>query len=536
VRLKWHTLAVAGSLGVFASFQPVMADDTLPDLNNPPGARSNNSGDPPSILSQITPREAARKSAGAPSSLGGGESRSENQRLSQELMRQAMVELDAKHFDTARRLTRRAAAIGVASGFSGVHPEQILAEIDRRERGAQVTVPAAPARPDARTQFKARAIELLDRGILALDEKRFDDAEQYGHMAAQLHADWDQFDYKPDNLLDDVRRERAGGGPAAAARPVANAGFEPGNAAPAEVRQPTEWSQRSNPVAPVAVTQQPVAVTETSSAAHTPAQAILEQAMDDLRAGRNELARLRIEQALNSVQGSPQSSPVASFGGYAATANRPVGLTPGGIVPAAPGLTPMPAMSTYFPVRRDQPSMAPLPSQADIALKPMHDPFLGDDATTTDKLSPGAQAMRETLPTGAPVNPIYVNRTAPPAMISDPVQRVGYDMPTPTGPKAQATPDTAALNPQLSWLEKMSVPLPPQGLPPAQAYAGQQTAPQTYASPPFQGVPQPRGYTVTPLAPSGSATVPATDPALANSPDQPKQGFFQKVWGAISGE
>ncbi len=57
-------------------------------------------------------------------------------RMAQELLRQAMVELDANRFETARRLTRRAAAIGVTAGFVGVHPEQVLAEIDRRERDA----------------------------------------------------------------------------------------------------------------------------------------------------------------------------------------------------------------------------------------------------------------------------------------------------------------------------------------------------------------------------------------------------------------
>jgi hypothetical protein len=260
--------------------------------------------------------------------------------------------------------------------------------------------------------------------------------------------------------------------------------------------------------------------------------------MDDLRAGRNELARLRIEQALNSVPGSPQNSPVASFAGYAAAANRPMGLTPGGLVPTAPGYTPTAATSTFFPVRRDQPNVAPIaPSVADVALKPMHDPFLGDDATTTDKLSAGAQTMREAMPTGATINPVYVTRNAPPTMYPDPVQRVGYDSPAPAAPKVQTSPDAPTLNPQLGWLEKMSMPIPSSGLPPAQAYAGQQTAPQQYAGQPYPGVPQPRGYTVTPLAPPSSASAPpGTDPALANSPDQPKPGFFQKMWGAISGE
>lgn len=513
-------------------------------------------GEPASIISQITPRQAARNTA----STSANEMRSDNQRLAQELLRQAMVELDAKHFDTARRLARRAAVFGGSSGAAGFHPEQILTEIDRRERGDQVvvrrasaTAPAAAA-PDVRPQIKARAIELLNRGILALDEKRYGDAEQCAHLAAELHATWEQYDYKPASLLEDIQRAR-NAGPASQAvdpvannpatnSPVANTALEARPYATADSHQPTEWSQRINPpaaapLAQQAAPQQPVPTAASPAPGRTTAQAILEQAMDDLRAGRDELARLRIEQALSSIPGTTQSSPVASFGGYTAASNRPTGLTPGGIVPAAPSYAPASASSTFFPLRRDQPNVAPVaPSAADVALKPMHDPYLGDDATTTDKLSPGAQTMRETLPTSAAINPVYINRTAAPSMVPDPVQRVGYDSPAmPAAPRVQTSPDTPSLNPQVSWLEKMSTPLPPQGLPPANSYTGQQTAPQPYAGQPYPPVPQPRGYTVTPLAlpPSSSATPSGSDPAIANTPDQ-KPGFFQKMWGAISGE
>ena len=151
MRLKWHTLAVAGSLGLFASFNPLLADDYSPDI--PKSATS----DPPSILTQITPRTAARKSAANPAAA---QTKNDNQSTSQEFLRQAMIELDANRFDTARRLARRAAALGVASG--SVQPEQLLQEIDRRERGTKVVVQQsrqAPP-PDGRTQLKSRAIEI----------------------------------------------------------------------------------------------------------------------------------------------------------------------------------------------------------------------------------------------------------------------------------------------------------------------------------------------------------------------------------------
>ena len=542
MRLKWHTLAVAGSLGIFASFQPLLADDNPPEIQK-------STGDPASIISQISPRAAARRSAANPAA----QDKNDNQDLSQELLRQAMVELDAKRFDTARRLARRAAALGVASG--SIQPEQLLQEIDRHERGAKVVVQqASPVAPDTRTQLKSRAIELLDRGILALDQKRYDDAENCAQMAAQIHVAWDRYDYKPENLLEDVRREHSAGS-ASPSRPIADLAYDPRPTTAAASAQPSEWSQRTNPPAysptpaAFAAPAQPVSTAATASGGRTTAQAVLEQAMDDLRAGRDELARLRIEQALNSLAGSPQSSPVASFAGYSAAANRPAGLTPGGLVPATPGYTPSTATATFFPVRRDQPNVAPVAASAsDVALKPMHDPFLGDDATTTDKQSAGAQAMRESMPMGATINPVYVSRSSLPVLTDTPVQRIGYDTPAAAAsPRMQAAADTQALNPQLSWLEKMSVPIPPQGaMPSAQAYAGQQTAPQPYAGQPYPPVPQPRGFNTAPIAqpvsgdvqwqPGRMATPSGTDPTAGNSPDQPKPGFFQKMWGAISGE
>ena len=308
VRLKWHTLAVAGSLGIFASFHPLLGDDNPPDVQK-------STGDPASIISQISPRAAARRSAANPSA----QDKNDSQGLSQELLRQAMVELDAKRFDTARRLARRAAALGVASG--SVQPEQLLQEIDRLERGAKVVVQQAPpAAADTRTQLKSRAIELLDRGILALDQKRYDDAENCAQMAAQMHVAWDRYDYKPENLLEDVHREHSAGS-ASPARPIADLAYDPRPTTSAASPQPSEWSQRTNPPAPVtaaaaataysptpaafAAPAQPVSTAATASGGRTTAQAVLEQAMVDLRAGRDELARLRIEQALNSPCGVP---------------------------------------------------------------------------------------------------------------------------------------------------------------------------------------------------------------------------------------
>jgi hypothetical protein len=545
VRSKWHTLAASGLLGIFASWNAaswnaVVADDNPSDAWQP----------------SLSPRAAARKAAANP----GSDDSSDSRRLTQELLRQAMVELEANHFETARRLTRRAAALGVSAGFSGVHPEQVLAEIDRKERGAQVVVPAVSA--ETRHNNKAHAIELLDRGILALDEKRFDAAEQCARQAADLRVTWEKFDYRPENLLDDIRRERPSAANEQKFRPVANSSFESRPNAAAETHQPTEWANRTTgpstadtyrPSEPVAqlVPQQPVAAPTTASAGRTPAQVLLEQAMDDLRAGRDELARQRLEQALGSLPGSAQSAPVASFGGYSAASNRPVGISPSGIMLSNSTTAPPAAPQVFFPVRRDQPNVPTLPGAADVALKPMHDPYLGDDAITTDKASPGAQTMRESMPTGAPINPVYANRYANAGAAEAAVQKVGYDTPdTPRPaltPQVQTSPNVPSLNPQIGWLEKMSTPIPPQNAPPTQTYAPQPFAGQIYSGQPYvQTVPSQPGYNPAPVAPpaspgaqwpaAGRASTPPTDPAIANAPDQPKPGFFEKMWNTISGE
>ncbi|HUE12941.1 MAG TPA: hypothetical protein VMR25_02150 [Planctomycetaceae bacterium] len=530
MRSKWHTLAVAGSLGIFTSWNVAVADDNSSDAWPSRPAFKAAARNTPNAYTPGTDDEVPRKT--------------------QELLRQAMVELDANRFESARRLTRRAAAVGLSVGYVGVHPDQLLAEIDRRERDAASASRMPPA--ESGRSYKARAIELLDRGLLALDEKRFGDAERFARQAAQLHVAWDKYDYRPENLLAEIHRQNPSVAQQGAARPEADGAFNPRPSVAVDAHPPTEWANRTTspsptdpyrtnepPAQPIAqaVPQRPAPMSSAGAASRSPAETLLEQAMDDLHAGRDELARHRIEQALGAIPGSPQSAALASFSGYpAANANRPVGLTPGSPAYSAP-----PSSQVYFPIRRDQPNVVSTsPGAADVTMKPMHDPYLGDDPTTTDKANAGAQAMRESIPQGAAINPAYLSRSSTPSMTDSPVQKVGYEssatQDTPTGysaPKVQTGPNTAPLSPQLGWLEKMSVPIPPQG------------APGGYPPNAPPGVP-PRSYNPTPSSPPSSmdsqwAAGRMTDssgavPGSPNSPDQPQPGFFHKVWDAISGE
>jgi hypothetical protein len=512
VRSKWHTLAVVGSLGFFASWNAV-ADDTSPTTWSDPS----------------TARSAARSSA----TTNTGNVATESRHLVDELVRQALVELDANRFDTARRLAQRAAAISAATGIVSTRPEQLISEIDRKQQRSAVVVPTAPRRPDAALRsevaprsersHKAEAIQLLDRGIMALDQKRFDEADSCARQAAQLPVNWDRFDYRPENLLEDIRRERPAVANAGTPIPASNAPF---NARPyaAESTSPvTEYSGQPRAAATPAAYQ-----TTAPSVAQTPANAnagsrgsaemLLLQAMDDLRAGNDEMARHRLEQAMSSIAPTAQTAPVASFGG---SGSRPT-LPPNGVL--VQGSSPPPV---YFPARRDQPSMnAPFSAQNDVALKPMHDPYLGDDSTTTDKLSAGVQAMRESTPSGAPINHVYLSGNGTPATDYSTVQRVAYESSAPQAPpgyippKVQASSEAQSLSPQLNWMERMSMPIPPQGAPPPSSY---NTAGQTDGRP-FNPMP-----TVRPPQPTG-------DSSLGVAPDQPKPGFFEKVWDSIVGD
>jgi hypothetical protein len=275
--------------------------------------------------------------------------------------------------------------------------------------------------------------------------------------------------------------------------------------------------QTTAPTTP-SVAQTPATPANANAGGRGSAEMLLLQAMDDLRAGNDDMARRRLEQAMTSIAPTAQTAPVASFGG---SGSRPT-LPPNGVL--VQGSSPPPV---YFPARRDQPSMnAPFSAQNDVALKPMHDPYLGDDSTTTDKLSAGVQAMRESSPSGAPINHVYLSGNGTPSTDYSSVQRVAYESSAPQAPpgyippKVQASAEAQALSPQLNWMEKMSMPIPPQGAPPPSGYntAGQADGRAFNPTP-----------TVRPPQPTG-------DSSLGVAPDQPKPGFFEKVWDSIVGD
>jgi hypothetical protein len=145
--------------------------------------------------------------------------------------------------------------------------------------------------------------------------------------------------------------------------------------------------------------------------------------------------------------------------------------------------------------------------------------------------------MREATPIPASISPVYLSRRSAPTDDS-PVLPAGYEStPTTTVPRRVATnPEMQTINPQIGWLEKMSAPIPSgPGAP----------GPMPQAGMPPAGMP-PRGFNPAPIAPpvspdnqwtAGRTAYPSTnDPAIANSPDQPKPGFVHKMWDALGGD
>lgn len=645
VRFKWITLAVVTVLGAFVLGRGTPADDN------------------------------AFEASSLPTSAG-----SADRTRAQDLLRQARAALQANRLDAARRLAKEAAAVGATFGLFDVRPEHVLAEIERRERNgtgssspsiaestqssaltseevpaapktttavrtasngdsstnpvdpsrafdSPETVPAQPKRPvAAAADSKARAIELLDHGLLALDEKRWDEAERLARQAAQLHVKWDQYDYRPENLLDEIRTKRTSVFPTAAkgaepasssvfpenapldekpaARPVADSTIGlPPQPAPeiprqeaAGQREPTiqpvtsqespaqditnrdageqsspPWKQKANADKPVIQTAAQPAVAPAEQLVQpspsTPAastERLLEQAINDLHEGHDEMARQRVQRALGLLHTSETPFETPAPAAIPAPARTPSNPAPPSemnrTLPAGWNATPnysqpAPTPSGYFPRHQTEP-VASSPGFDETTIKPLHDPFLGDEPTPTQKSSAGERTLREATPQAASLRTIYPANPNPATMPTYPTQQVVYEtpasrMPTAGSSKAVSPADAQSISPQIGWLEQMSVPLPPPGAqagyPPAGRSPGYPPAVPAAGYPPT-GYP-PAGYPPSsnsaPIAPpvtmdsrwasSGRTPYPpGGDPAVNAANEQQQQpGFFHKMWNAM---
>jgi hypothetical protein len=403
-----------------------------------------------------------------------------------------------------------------------------LPELDHQPRAWPSETTPAPER------VKARAIEILDRGLQALDEKRLDDAERYARAALALNAAFGQLEYKPEYLITEIGIARArlrldaatsqpslsGSKQAAASRAIAQTALRPGSQYPPEVSLAADRQVQSASPAPTAAAAPPATP---SAQAYSPAQStasvqgaassreraerLLQEALTDLRAGRDDVARARIEGALGVIHpGAPRTLPLFP------------GTSP---MLAAPQAAPSADVTQHAMPRAGIPSytLDKARDEHDVALKPLHDPYLGDEPSSTNKSTAGEKSFRETMPSYAPLSStISLDRPLPtmtdelpqqPATASSSGSAGGGRVQTAAGSDNQAA--------KVRWPESQPAP------------TSQSAVPLAPSAPTVQAGGR-SGYS----SPSGYAP-PTTDPWVKVPTEETQPGYFRRLWNALSG-
>jgi hypothetical protein len=507
-----------------------------------------------------------------------------------ELLKQAAAELQAQHLDAAKRLAQQASALNAHYSLFDVRPEHLLAEIERRERAggptakesqidfkpisqaakrgpiatsmvAESTLSAAdpfatstaenavpnstsepaPKASAALTQLtsvppadvpassdriKARAIEMLDLGLQALDEKRIDDADRYARAALSLHAAWNKFEYKPENLITEIGIARASQRLIAAqSQPVPQSNALSNSGEGSIVREANGATEKPVPAPAAAppqnVASQPPTISAGATSPRERAERLLQEAMVDLHEGRDDVARSRIEGALGAIHPTtPRQLPMS----WPSNMTSPAATRPAG----APAYTIDRALDAR-----------------DVALKPMHDPFLGDDPMLTQKSTAGEKSMREGNPYYVSPNPNYNLNRPLPVIGDDPSQANAANQHSQTAAASTSRIQTigesqnqaAAAN----WPETEAAQSGPQKFAPSTLpAASQQIASRPYGqiseprvtapiAPPIQPDPKWSSPSRTPYAP------PTTDP-MAPAPSEDHPGYFRRLWNTMRGE
>jgi hypothetical protein len=568
VKSNWLTLTFVGSLGLMAAVGP-----------------SN-----PSLLFAAD---------GEPGSSEAGSN--DERRAALELLKQATAELQAEHLDTARRFAQQASALNAHYSLFDVRPEHVLAEIERRERSGGAAVkesggaakesrvdfapsPLAPkpapiatpmvagstlsaadpfatsmtenASPNSKSEaapkasaelaqlttapppdvatsndrIKARAIEMLDRGLQALDEKRLDDADRYARAALSLHAAWNKFEYKPENLMTEIGIARASqrlaavtSQPVSQSKALSNSGegstVSPVNGA---VEKPISAPVTTAvpPAPPQHVASQPAAPSAAATTRQR-AERLLQEAMIDLHEGRDDMARTRIEGALGAIHpATPRQLPMLWPSNMTSAAGPPHAGAP--------------------PYTVDRAADA-----SDVALKPMHDPFLGDDPMLTQKSTAGEKSMREGNPYYVSQNPNYNLNRPLPVIGDEPSQANAVNQhsqtPAASASRIQTVGESQNQGVAVRWPENDAALPTPQKYPSSTGQsASQQSAsgPRGQVSearvaapiaPPIQPDPKWSSPSRTPYAP------PTSDP-WTPAPEEDHPGYFRRLWNAMRGE
>jgi hypothetical protein len=264
---------------------------------------------------------------------------------------------------------------------------------------------------------------------------------------------------------------------------------------------------------------------------------MLQEAVDDLHAGRDDLARLRIQGALRVMHpNAPSPLPLPNVGSTIGA--EPL---PGGPLPPQPGM-PRAGFPSYVP--------PPVVDDRDAVLKPLHDPYFGDEPTSTKKSTAAENSLRENLPDEVPLHPaLSLDRPLP--MMSTEVANppvAAFNRPSAAATRYAAAPggitqtvgttqtfggtqssgSTPTQAGKARWPESDPAPT-------SQSPAAPSTGAYTPATYPSTGVPQ------APAAPPANSTArypytpPTTDSVPPASPDS-HPGYFRRVWSALTGD
>jgi hypothetical protein len=245
------------------------------------------------------------------------------------------------------------------------------------------------------------------------------------------------------------------------------------------------------------------------------------------------MARARIEGALGAIHSVP-SRPLPFLPSTTPTpiaAAPPVAkqLGPNHLDLPQPGMPRM-GLPTYVP--------DPARDERDVALKPMHDPYLGDEPHSTHKSTAGENSLRESLPDYTPLNPgLSLNRPLP-RMDDVPEQQAA----APQAPGAVSQPPAGQTQVTQTHYGQSQTFAAPQSQParvrwpetdPAPAPAQTAAAPVDQAAPnsntganQFDGRSGPR-YSYAPVH------MKSWKP---DSSEEEQPGYFRKLWNALTGE
>lgn len=265
------------------------------------------------------------KLAGAPQAgKSGAESKKQQ---AQRLLEQARKDLEAGNYEAAKEKALKAEELNVAYQLFDDRPELVLNQVaammaasNIAQSGAGKTSVAPSASPSSR-ESKQKALELLAKARLALDEGRIDEARQLAIEADRMKASYDLFDDRPDLVIEDIAKAVASG-PAplfetadkAAKLPSTTRNGQEERKAVQTTRTPAQQSAKARARALIAEAQQLMQAGDLAGARAKALEAVELEVVYDLFEDRPDqvLAQIEAAQSQNMARNPAAAPPTTS--------------------------------------------------------------------------------------------------------------------------------------------------------------------------------------------------------------------------------